>query len=123
MFINISNHPSGRFDAAQLAAASELGNGQVHDLPFPNVPPEASPEEVRALALDLVSRVPSEARVAMVQGEFSLFLEVVPRLQERGVQIVVATSERDVVEGPDGQKVVRFRFCQFRTLPRVRLAE
>ncbi len=39
-FINLTNHPSTKWGADQLAAAKKYGN--IVDIPFPAVDPEAS---------------------------------------------------------------------------------
>lgn len=133
IFINVSNHPSTRWDAEQMAAAG----GHVVDVPFPNVPPEATEEEVAAIAAAVVeavgnvnynfwqslpkdeyeraatsaSRAPTQV---LVQGEFSLCAELWPRLADYGFTPVVATSERQSVDLGDGKKAAVFKFVKFR---------
>jgi len=113
MFLNISNHPVQKWDAAQRQAAEGMASPVV-DLPFPAVPPEADEDLVAALCEQVLAQVPDAATHAMVQGEFTLTFALVKELQARGVVCVAATTARDVVEGPDGTKMSRFRFVRFR---------
>lgn len=48
IFINFSNHPSGRWDVKQKKASEQYG--RIVDIPFPMVPAQASQEEVGILA-------------------------------------------------------------------------
>jgi len=118
MFVNISNHPSSKWPQAQFQAAIEKG-GPIRDIPFPNVPPTASTEDVRAMANTLASKI-NPGDIVMVQGEFSLTFELSRQLVAKGSQVVVACSERRSIEqpNPDGSvtKTAVFDFCQFRAL-------
>ena len=139
IFINLSNHPSTKWDAAQKAAA-----GDVVDVPFPNVPAAATEEEVAALAAKTAKAVetafggarawyeahhegyhsPEEVdaimapiianRQVLVQGEFSLCAELWPRLAAMGFVPVVACSERVSIDNGDGSKTAVFKFVKFR---------
>ena len=126
MFINFSNHPSEGWDAAQLEAARELG-GNVVDVAFPMVPPEAGEAEVEALAEDYTDRIlamldedggvqqhDDAYHVVHIMGELTLTHAVVSRLLDEGVRCVASTTRRDVDILPDGSKVSRFHFVRFR---------
>ena len=119
-FINISNHPSNKWSARQLQAALALAS-EVIDVPFPNVPSTASTEDGKALAEEVVSKVPSSASIALVQGEMTLTFSIVRQLQKRGINAVAACSERRSVEtvNQDGTttKTAVFEFTQFRSYP------
>lgn len=118
MFLNISNHPVAKWSPEQVAAAEALGN-HVQDVPFPNVPPTATAEEVTAMARVVVAQFASMpvygVDCVMVQGEFSLTYELSRMFLALGWEVVVATTERNVEE-VDGKKVVTFQFVQFRKL-------
>lgn len=73
-----------------------------------------------ALAIQCVAKVPSETSHALVQGEFTLTIELVRRLQARGITCLAATSKRDVEEGADGRRVSTFTFVRFRAYPEAR---
>ena len=116
VFVNISNHPSDRWSDDQRRAALQIAD-QIIDLPFPNVPPEASTKEAVEIGLELLMGLPEGTVAAMVQGEFTLTTFLVRALQMRGVTPYAATTERRVEELPDGRKVTQFRFVQFRRYP------
>lgn len=116
-FYNITNHPSTKWGADQLAAACELG-GEVIDLPFPNVPPLATSEDVSAMADALAAQVPDGA-VGMVSGEWTLAYALTRRLRDRGIALYAACSDRKVVETVEGgvtKKTAVFEFVRFRAI-------
>lgn len=121
MFINISNHPSTKWSKRQLDSARWNGD-EIIDIPFPNVSPTATTEDVTAIARIVLTAVLELAEdhkkplTCLVQGESSLCFELSRMLLALGVDVVVATSERNVVEGPNGTKTVQFDFVQFRSL-------
>jgi hypothetical protein len=117
MFVNISNHQSTKWDPAQRKAASSLA-GDITDVSFPAVPPEADLPTVERMASETAAVVPASASHAMVQGEFTLCLALVKLLQERGIVCLAATTRRDVVE-ENGTKTAIFRFVRFREYSRV----
>lgn len=123
MFANVSNHPSSKWAKEQILAAQDLGAcPDIFDVPFPNVPPDATSEEVYALAQDLFKRIdclPSENNrpmVVLVQGEMTFTYALVRVLLEGGPYWpVAATTERVVVEDPNtGTKTSVFKFVRFR---------
>ena len=114
-FVNLTNHLSERWSEEQLQAAG----GNVIDVPFPNVDPDATSDHVKNLADGLVSKVlEHEPDTVLVQGEMTLTYRVVNLLRQKGVRVVAATSKREVVEttredGSTDKRVV-FRFVRFR---------
>lgn len=114
MFVNISNHASAKWSAAQLDAARLLG-GDVRDIQFPNVPSTADESVILEMADQLAGQV-ADGDVVMCQGEFSLTFALTSRLRARGLQVVVACSERRVVEHADGSKTAIFEFERFRNV-------
>lgn len=117
MFINLSNHPSAKWEPSQREAAWSFA-APIVDIPFPEVPPEADEAAVCDLAERICASVPAEATHAMVMGEFTLTDRLVSRLLRRGVCCLAATSRREVQELPDGRKVIRFQFVRFRRYER-----
>ena len=119
MFVNFSNHPSDKWDEKQIKAANYYGD--IVDIQFPSVPSRAGEDEIGRLAekyADMVEKSAGKDGAAMVQGEFTLTYAVVNLLKEKGVKVVSACSERDVVEEEDefGNIVRRakFDFMRFR---------
>jgi CRISPR-associated protein Csx16 len=114
--VNLSNHPTEKWDDAQKRAALDLAE-RIEYIEFPAVPPDADENAIATLADDCLTKLPREATHALVQGEFTLTVELVRRLQARGVTCVAATSKRNVEEEADGRKISTFTFVRFRTYP------
>ena len=112
IFINFSNHPSGRWDVKQKKASEQYG--RIVDIPFPMVPAQASQEEVGILAWDYYNKIIVYHPCAvMCQGEFTLCFQVVELLKQAGIPVLAACSERRVTE-KNGKKIVEFEFQQYR---------
>lgn len=116
VFVNLSNHPSRYWGEAQKEAALRFAP-EIHDWPFPPVPPEAEAAAIADLAkrteAALVDALPGATHV-MVQGEFTLAHALVRRLQQRGLVCLVATTRRQVLEDRGAIKTTRFEFVRFR---------
>lgn len=123
-FLNISNHPSDKWQVGQSEAALNLPEiRQIRDVPFPNIPPAASASTVREMAFELLYALQADGLdpaqdVAMVQGEFSFTHHLTCALEALGMRVVVGCSERKAEEITlaDGvvRKVSTFDFVQFR---------
>lgn len=116
-FINFSNHPSGAWSKAQMGAAEKYGN--VVDVPFPNVSPYLSADEVKKLGDECISKIVDQSPAAvMCQGESTLTFYVAKGLQKHNIKVLAACSDRSVTEERDASgKVTRvsvFKFVQFR---------
>ena len=118
VFANITNHPSAEWSEEQRRAALRLAD-RIVDIPFPEVPPEADGDAVAKLADDVLAQLPPGTTHALVQGEFTLTMELVRRLQDRGIRCLAATTVRDVETREDGSQLRRFRFVRFRDYPRL----
>lgn len=115
-FVNLTNHPSVDWDDAQRQAALELAPSLV-DLAFPPVPPDADEETIEALAKETAARLPAGTTHALLQGEWTLTVALLRKLQRNGVVCLAATTQRDVSVEIDGAKTSRFRFVRFRRYP------
>jgi hypothetical protein len=115
-FVNLTNHPSAKWHEAQTKAALALAE-RIEDIAFPDVPPSADEKAIEALAKECAAQVPLETSHALVQGEFTLTVELVRRLQARGITCLAAASKRDVEEDGDGRRVSTFTFVRFRAYP------
>lgn len=116
LFINLSNHPSGTWTAEQLAAAEPFG--ELVDMPFPQVAPDATVADIKALADEQVAAIMQRAVThtvtVHVMGEMSLVYRIVSLLSERGIRCVCSTSYRVVKDEGDGRRLVEFHFNTFR---------
>ena len=117
IFVNHTNHASSKWSAEQKAAAETFG--RIVDLPFPEVPPNFSAEEVRQMVLKNLQEILKFAPVAVLcQGEFSYTVAMVEALKKNSIPVMAATSERVVSEivEEDGstKRISIFQFVRFR---------
>lgn len=112
VFINFSNHPSSNWDTLQLNAAHSLG--EIIDIPFPNVSPESTPEDIYKISTACVEQILQHSPCAVLcQGEFTLTYAVVSLLKKNNIKVLAACSERQVVTVSNEKRSI-FSFVQFR---------
>jgi hypothetical protein len=100
IFVNCTNHPSSRWSKEQLEEAEKMG--RVVDIAFPNVDPHSTEEEIRRLAEETVQSILHEKPAAVLcQGEFTLTHALTAKLQEFGIPVYAACSDRNVIEETD----------------------
>ena len=117
MLINLSNHSIGIWLPEQQKSAREA-YGELVDLPFPIVSPEADNLDIQRLAKEYLQKVqaiasPAEAAVH-IMGEMTLTYALVTMLKKAGYTCLASTSIRDVYEQEQGKKIVYFKFVRFR---------
>jgi hypothetical protein len=121
MLINLSNHPATNWQEKQKEIAKET-YGTIQDLGFPAVPPEASKQEVGAMAGELFDKIVKIfdacaneplPNAVHIQGEFTLVYALVKLLEAAGISCVASTSHRNVQTEGD-KKVIVFEFVRFR---------
>lgn len=112
-FVNISNHPSGKWSEEQKNAAEKMGMGEIVDRPFPNIPPDATEREVQKIADEIVKGI-SQQDAVHVMGEMGCTFKIVRYCISHKIDVYHSTTERIVVEESDGKKTVQFKFVQFR---------
>lgn len=116
MLINLSNHPSSKWPANQLAQAAI--HGEIVDIPFPQVSPEGDFAYIQQLAEEYLSQIleltKDKTTTVHLMGEMNFTYCLVDLLREHGIPCVASTTQRNVVESADGQKVSVFQFVQFR---------
>lgn len=114
--LNLSNHPSEYWELEQLEAAK--GYGEIRDIPFPNVEPKASYDDIKKLAdqyvEDILSMAENNRITVHVMGEMTFTFLVVKKLKEKGIECIASTTERNSEEISDGRKIIDFKFVQFR---------
>ncbi len=112
MFINFTNHPSSNWGEKQKNAAQVYG--EIKDILFPEISPQASEEEIEELAEQYVEDIVKENPSAVLcQGEYTFVYQVVQKLKEKNIIVLAACSKRNVVE-VDNKRIVEFQFEQFR---------
>lgn len=121
--INVSNHPSSKWGEKQMKAAlkieGDIVNG-ITDLPFPNVDPSATRHDLQKMAKkiaeDIYVLMEAQYEAVHVMGEMGLTFNLIRELRysEPSIRVVHATTERKVLDNPDGSKTTVFEFVQFR---------
>ena len=113
MLINLSNHPSTRWTEAQMTAAVDTYDSVV-DLPFPNIPPAMSSEELNDLTAEYLKKIlDKDPHTVHVMGEMTFTFRMVLILKKMKIPCIASTTNR-TVEEKDGKKIVQFEFVQFR---------
>ncbi len=108
-FVNLSNHPSVRWCAAQIGAARAVA-ASVVDLPFPSVDPTLGTEAVEVIARSVLDQLPHDTVCVHLAGECTLVVALVRLLQVRGVRVVASTTARRFESsGRSSFEFVRFR--------------
>jgi len=120
MLVNLSNHPSAKWGEKQKNTAIEQ-YGNVEDIPFPQVPPTATSEDIKAMAAAYVKQIRELAKVknnqpfaVHIMGEMTLIFRIISLLKRTNIRCVASTTFRDTIDHPDGSKTFKFEFIQFR---------
>ena len=103
MLINCTNHPFQVWNEAQREAAAQFG--EVVDLPFPQIEPHSTTDELRRLTDSYAQRIEVQRPEAvLVAGEFTFAFMLVDRLLTDGVRVLATRSRRITQESlaPDG---------------------
>ncbi len=119
MFINLTNHSSGKWNDKQKLTAEKL-YGTIVDMSFPYIDPTATSLQIEKLAKKLFQKIlesfhpaNNETNAVHIQGEFTFVVYLVSLLLDAGIECVASTTKREVEE-KDGRKIASFNFVQFR---------
>ena len=118
MLINLSNHPSSKWDVKQLNEANLLF-GTVQDESFPNIPPDWDMEQVETLAREYFEKIKSiekktGAKPAIhITGELVFCFLLIQMLLHDGFRCITSTTER-IVKEENNVKITVFNFIKFR---------
>lgn len=115
MLLNFSNHFSDTWSEEQMTAAKEQF-GEVGDLAFPNIDPQATTAEVKKIARYYAGEIAHtpEIKAVHLMGEMTFVVAVANGLKRRGMPVFCSTTKRTVLEEQDGKKTTQFEFVQFR---------
>lgn len=132
MLINLSNHPvAGVFDPVtgsmlnkwsdEQKQAAESEFDMISDLIFPEIPADASYEDVDHLADEYLEECKnalaghsSYRSGVFLSGELVFCAVLSRKLLDNGIRTVCATSERVNTDIGDGRFIKVFRFVRFR---------
>jgi len=113
MLINLSNHPSNKWGLLQKKTADDLYD-TIKDLPFPNIPPNATKKEVRKLVKKYKKIIINlNPHAVHLMGEMTFTYALVRKLKKLEIPVIASTTNRIVAE-KEGKKIVQFQFVQFR---------
>lgn len=117
IFINLTNHPSNKWDEKQIEAAKQYG--EIIDISFPDITAQADEKQIVKLAEQYFDHIRGyHCTAVMVQGEFTFTYHLVKMLEEAGIPALAACSERKVEEIVNSDysvsKKVDFHFVRFR---------
>ena len=116
MFINFTNHPSEKWNDEQRRASKRYGD--IIDLPFPQIVPNATDEELQRLSQEYVQKImalaDSQTLTVHIMGEMTFTFMVVTKLKELGIKCVASTTERKTTYNSNGVKLSEFSFVKFR---------
>ena len=97
MLINCTNHPYEIWNDSQREAAAAYG--EVLDLPFPQIDPKWTSQELRKLTEDYCEKINLQAPAAvLVAGEFTFAFMLVDKLLRDGIKVMCSCSRRMTVE-------------------------
>jgi hypothetical protein len=114
MLINLSNHPTSKWSTAQQSTAEYYYHHTIVDMPFPDINPEWSKEEVKIFAEEYRQKIlDMKAQTVHIMGELTFTFALIALLKEVGIKCIASTTHR-IVEEVDGKKISTFQFVQFR---------
>lgn len=116
MLLNLTNHPSEKWSQAQMDAAIKQFGG-ILDMPFPQIDPALSFEEVQVLAQEIFQEIVSQELPDIsihIMGEFTFCYCLIRKLENAGIPCFASTTSRSVEIKPDGSKSSVFNFFNFR---------
>jgi hypothetical protein len=114
MLLNLSNHSSKQWSDAQKNKATELF-GSVVDMPFPQIDPNASADEVSRKVEEYIADTRKLNPMAVhIMGEMTFVYSFVSEMQRIGIPCYASTTKRVVTEKENGEKISYFDFVNFR---------
>ena len=124
LFINLSNHPSQHWSLQQVDRVHNLIDVfSIIDIPFPEIDPDMSTNEVYDLAQEYIDKINDILRhyevkdcIVHIMGEMTFVYEFVylSKTYYQNICCVASTTRRSAIEGKDGKKVSIFEFVNFR---------
>lgn len=117
MLINLSNHPSAQWSEKQLEVA-KLQYGEIIDMQFPNINPEADENQIEHLVFDYLQKIKDIANdkkcVVHPMGEMSFTFALISLLMKNKIECVASTSHRHSIIMDNNTKKIVFDFVKFR---------
>lgn len=112
--LNLSNHPSHKWNAKQKQVAQQ-DYGEVVDIPFPHISPEINKETLANVVNEYFDKIWAiRPKAVHLMGEMTFTYALVTKLKAASIPCYASTTNRVVEEQEDGKKIVHFQFVQFR---------
>jgi len=119
MIINLSNHPSDKWNKKQLDAAIKK-YGVVVDIPFPKISPTATTACIKKKATQYCNKITrmrlkskNKNFAVHLMGEYTFTFHLVNMLKKKKIKVIASTTRR-MVEEKNGKQIVIFDFVRFR---------
>ena len=117
-FINLSNHSSKNWSEEQLNSAKQYSENVI-DIPYPNIPPTATQEQIKDIMKDTLEKViDANPKVVMCMGENITCHNFVKELEKLNIQTVATVTKpvTEKVKNEDGTErtIKTFKFEGFR---------
>jgi hypothetical protein len=117
MLINLSNHPSSKWQPPQLEAAKVFG--EIVDWTFPKIDPYAETEKIHLLAEEHFKKINAlgkkEVLAIHLAGELTFTFHLVALLKSAGIPVYASTTERNIKINENGEEIPVFSFIRFRS--------
>lgn len=100
MLLNITNHPSRKWNSKQIIASEVYG--EIVDMPFPSISPYLESREIDVIVGEYLEKVQAyDQPVVLLQGEFIFTYRLTQCLKENGYKVIATRSDRRTVEFTD----------------------
>lgn len=120
MLVNLSNHPSARWQEDQKQKAIEL-YAEIVDISFPEVDPLGDEQYIQRLTDEYLAKVleklpaePNHNNAVHIMGEQTFCFALINKLKQHNVRCIASSTARDVVQESNEKITKYFKFVRFR---------
>jgi len=117
ILLNISNHPSSLWSQLQTQSALDQ-YGQIIDIPFPAINPEADEQDIDLLADEYLGKVLTYSKqfhvTVHLMGEMTFSFALLSLLRSYDIDCIASTTDRIVTKETGEAKTSVFKFTHFR---------
>ena len=120
MLLNLSNHPKSTWDKKQTEIAEKI-YGEIIDINFPAVNPEADEKDIYNLAKEYLEHCKKfllqstdKNNAVHIMGEMTFSFALIKMLHENNIDCIASTTKRSASMDNSSNKISRFDFVKFR---------
>lgn len=118
VFINLSNHPSEKWNDFQKESALK-SHSCIVDIPFPEVDPHGTTQYIDDLVKEYLDRILTYGNpTVMLQGEYLFTYRLIEQLKKLNIVVLASCSERRTIEYIDENGLTsrksEFEFIEFK---------